>query len=169
MPTAVDDLRTFPVSPSVGSAANAVMFAAMARARALGLTLPPYLVLWVRAPGADCNAQTHTPKKGQKGYARIYLRDDLSAEQTYETMLHELAHVADARILGSLGDVAEERAETFVARASQASRRPWLRMMATASANRAEPENPELERHRRDAAAKNAAADAVIARLRRLR
>jgi len=166
MPTAVDDLRTFPVSPSVGSAANAAMFAAMARARALGLTLPPYLVLWVRAPGADTNAQTNASKKG---HARIYLRDDLGPHKTYEAMLHELQHVSDARIVGSLGDVAEERAEAFVARASQASSRPWLRMMATASSHRAEPENPELERHRRDAADKNAAADAVIARLRRQR
>jgi hypothetical protein len=93
-------------------AAEDAVSAAIARARALGVDLPPVLVFWVRAPaGADLG----TAVIGSSRYVSIYLKDTLSPPQAFETMLHELQHAADHELTrrGTPRRTLERRAEAF--------------------------------------------------------
>ena len=99
------------------------MYAALARARELGLVLPPYVVLWVDAPCAEILAQTVV--QPSLAHVRIFLRNDLGPRCTYETTLHELQHVADAPRFDELSPAERERrAEAFAASASRGHRFP---------------------------------------------
>lgn len=109
-------LCDYPIVLHVDPASEHAMYAAMARAREVGLIWKRFTPWWVRAPGVRVMGLTVAKRDGD---VRVFLRDDLGPVETYRTMLHELQHVADAQILGSLGEVKEERAEAFAARAGQ--------------------------------------------------
>jgi hypothetical protein len=91
----------------------------LARLRvALGLVLPPFVVLWVRAPASASLAETHVTS----GRVRVYIRDDLPAPAAFAAALHELQHVADHALVDRLSpDELERRAERFAARAGGAT------------------------------------------------
>jgi hypothetical protein len=87
-------LSECPVSIAVTPANENAAAAAIARARELGLVLPPFITLWVRAPGHSSLAET-TVWKRAGSTVHIYIRDDLRPDEVFETMLHELQHAAD--------------------------------------------------------------------------
>jgi hypothetical protein len=76
--------------------------------------LPPFILLWVRAPSATVLGET-VISTGR--FVHVYLRDDLGPVSTFETTLHELRHVADRDLIraGRMSvDALERRADAFV-------------------------------------------------------
>ena len=119
------DLSQYPVSEAVQPTLEAGVYGAWARARALGVKLPPLLVLWRYAPAAGTLAETHVDANSPR--VKIYVRDDLDPAQGYEAMLHELQHAADHDLIrAGRTSVAklEYRAEAFTAWA-QLDHRRW--------------------------------------------
>jgi len=114
--TTARSLNEYPPALDVDPACEEAVRAAKRRAAEVGLVLPPdFVTLWVKAPGAPNHAETHV---SNSRYVCVFMRDDLGPRGTYETMLHELQHVADASIIPhSSRDEVERRAEAFVVRA----------------------------------------------------
>ena len=116
-------LQGYPSSPYPDAACEDAFFAAWRRARELGLALPPFVLLWVRASGATVLGETEV---STSRFVHVYLRDDLGARGTYDTTLHELQHVADRDLIraGRMSvDALERRADAFVAYAQIDRRR----------------------------------------------
>lgn len=109
-------LADYPMALHPDPRLEAAVRAATARARAMGLTLPPFLVFFVKAPASAALGET-VVSAGRR--VTVYLRHDLFPRGAYAAMLHELQHATDHELIraGRLSPAElERRAEAFVHR-----------------------------------------------------